>query len=150
MKQIFLTVATLLAINVLSAQDLNPVTWTFEAKNNNDGTADLMFIAAVDKDWYVYSQFVGDDGPIPTSFSFDENNRMGLIGKATEDGTVKKEGFDQMFEMNLKKFGGTVTFVQKIKFSSDLDSISGELEYMTCDDTRCLPPRAIPFKFNLK
>ena len=147
MKQVFLIIATLFAFTAAFAQELNPVEWSFEKSKNDDGTYNLVFTATIESDWFIYSQFLGDDGPIPTSFHLKENPNIELIGSITESGTVKKEGFDKLFEMNLVKYGGTATFTQKVKLRNDTDSISGYLVYMTCDDTRCLPPTEVSFNF---
>ena len=55
-----------------------------------------------------------------------------------------------MFEMNVTKFAKQVSFVQKVKITDDTKPISGYLEFMTCDDTRCLPPAEVDFSFTLK
>lgn len=121
------------------------VDWTYEAKKISGNEFELVFTAEVQDGWYVYSQFLGDDGPIPTSF---EMEGVELVGKGTEKG-YKKEGYDEIFGMNLIKFGKTVTFTQRVKVESGASSISGYLTYMTCNDEQCLPPTDVDFEISL-
>ena len=54
--------------------------------------------------------------------------------------------FDKMFEMNLRYFEGSVTFVQKVKFTKPEYAIDGYLEYGACNDESCLPPQEVGIK----
>ncbi|RMG86796.1 MAG: hypothetical protein D6714_03540, partial [Bacteroidetes bacterium] len=97
-------------------QILDPVKWSFSTEKVNDQEYNLKFTATIEPGWYVYSQFLeGEDGPIPTSFNFDESDHFELVGKAVENSDHRKEGHDPMFDMNIVKFAESVTFTQKIK-----------------------------------
>lgn len=140
----------LLSASFTFGQQLNPVKWGQEVLKISENEYDLVFTATVDNGWYVYSQYLeGDDGPIPTSFNFDSNDQIEFIGKVKEFGN-KKEGYDEMFEMNLIKFGGKTTFTQRVKTTNPSAKISGYLEYMTCDNERCLPPMEVPINLDIK
>ena len=149
MKNTFLFCAILLASNLAFGQILDPVKWDSTAEKISDTEYQLVFTATLDNGWYLYSQFLGDDGPVPTSLTFDENPNIQLVGKAAETGKSKKEGYDELFGMNLVKFGGTATFTQKVTVSNGVDKISGIITYMTCDEMRCLPPDDVPFEITL-
>ncbi|MFT6357173.1 MAG: thiol:disulfide interchange protein DsbD [Saprospiraceae bacterium] len=136
--------------NIAIGQISDPVSWDSKAEKISDTEYNLIFTATLDDGWYLYSQFLGDDGPIPTSFDFGKNANVQLVGKTTETGTSKKEGYDELFDMNLVKFGGTATFTQKVTVSKEVDKISGALTYMTCDEMRCLPPEEVTFEIKLK
>ena len=134
----------------LTAQPLNPVSWTFEAEKVSDSEYDLNFIAEVDEGWFIYSQYIDPDaGPVPTSINIESKEGFELVGKVKEDG-YKKEGFDEIFQTNLIKFGKTSTFTQRIKLSGKTPMIKGYLEFMCCDDQKCLPPRDVEFSFNFE
>ena len=111
MKSFLFVSLLLLVTSALFAQ--STVDWTFKAKKISNEVAEVTFTADVKDGWYIYSQFLGDDGPIPTTFEFEN---VEIIGKGTEKG-YKKEGFDEVFGMNLIKFGKTVTFTQKSEIS---------------------------------
>ena len=54
-----------------NAQIHNPVTWNFAVEGN-----EFVFTADIEEGWHLYSQHLPpDDGPIPTSFNFDKNER---------------------------------------------------------------------------
>lgn len=132
----------------LSAQ-LSPVSWSFDASTVNNQEVDLSVKASIDDGWYVYSQFLEDGGPVPTSITF-ESEGVELVGKSKEVSDHRKEGFDDIFEMNLIKFGKEVDFKQKIKVPAGTKSIKGYVTFMTCNNESCLPPKDVDFEIELK
>ncbi len=134
----------------LSAQILEPVEWTWKSKHLGANEFELIYTADIDDGWAVYSQYLeSDDGPVKTSFEYDKGSHFELLGKNVETGN-KKESFDQVFQMNLIKFKKKGIFTQKIKVSDYSKPITGYLTFMTCDDTRCLPPTDVDFDFKLE
>lgn len=121
------------------------VEWSNSAKKIANDEYQITFTAEVEDGWYIYSQFMGDDGPVPTSFEF-ENAK--LVGKGSEKG-YKKEGFDEIFGMKVTKFGKTVTFTHTVKVKANQKTVDGYLTYMTCDDEQCLPPMEIDFSIKI-
>ena len=149
MKKVLPFVFSLFLSSALSAQDLNPVKWTYQAEKVAEGEYDLVFQPHIADGWYVYSQFLeSDEGPIPTTFFFDENSSVELVGKAAETGD-RHEGYDDIFEMNVVKFSGQPKFTQRVKISGGT-TLKGYLEFMTCDKNRCLPPMEVDFTFHLQ
>ncbi|MEL6925114.1 MAG: protein-disulfide reductase DsbD domain-containing protein [Bacteroidota bacterium] len=130
-------------------QQSQPVKWTFDAEKTAANEYDITFTADAESGWYVYSQFLEDGGPIPTSFNFDDNQGVELVGKAREIGK-KKEGFDKLFEMKVISFSGKTKFVQKIKTPAGATSVKGFLEFMTCNGETCLPPTEVTFNIPLQ
>src|SRR5690606_21299264 len=112
---------------------------------NSEGEVVLLFTADIEEGWNVYSTEVDEGGPIPTSFSFEPSTDFSLIGNAEEEGEAV-EGFDAIFEMHIKKFKKQAIFSQKIKLNHSKATIAGFLEFMVCDDTRCLPPQEVAFE----
>jgi Disulphide bond corrector protein DsbC len=148
MKKIAFFALMLFAASAVVAQQ-SPVKWSYEAKKVADGVYDLAFTAHISDGWYVYSQYLeSDDGPVRTTFTFDENAAVKMEGKNMEDGH-KYEGYDDLFGMNIIKFKGNTTFTQRVKISAPT-KLKGSLEFMTCDNERCLPPVEVPFWFDLK
>ncbi len=143
---------TALATDQESAADdglLEPVKWTLEVQPQADGTHALALKANIDKGWYVYSQIVEEDGPEPTSVEFEEDPNVEVLGKAEEVSDHEVSGFDKVFQMNVTKFKEEVTFLQKIKVGDPNKEVNGLVYFMTCDDSRCLPPTEVPFKVTL-
>ncbi len=131
----------------LTAQ--NPVKWDFVAKKIQDTQYELTFTAKVDAGWSIYSQHTDPSGPVPTAFSFEKNANLEFIGKPIETGK-KKEAFDELFGVNVIKFSGVVNFTQKVKVKSGANAVSGYLEFMSCDDEKCLPPKEVEFEIALE
>lgn len=148
--RIFFAAFALLLASASQAQVLNPVKWTFSSKQISPSEFDLIFTADIEDGWVVYSQFLeSEDGPVPTSFNFESGPHFELKGKCEESGN-KKSAYDKVFEMNLTKFIGKGIFTQRVVVTDFSKPITGYLEFMTCDDERCLPPQGIDFNFPLK
>jgi thiol:disulfide interchange protein DsbD len=131
------------------SQVLKPVKWTFSANKTSDSTANLYLKASMDKGWHIYSQYIKGEGPVPTSFTFYKNRNYLLVGNVYEPKGI--EEYDPNFEMTLKFFVNTVTFIQKIKILSTRSfKVKGALNFMTCDNKQCLPPDDVNFSFNME
>lgn len=149
MKKLFLLIAFNAWIALLATgQNVNPVKWTFEAKSISDKEFDLTFTAQIDPGWYVYSQKLPDDGPIPTSIAINNTEGIELVGEAKEEGH-QKAGFDDMFGMYITKYSESMKITQRIKVTGGTKEITGALTYMTCDNNRCLPPKDVLFSLEL-
>lgn len=132
------------------AQIENPVQWKTDFKQVGPDEFDLIFTASMAPGWSIYSQYLeSDDGPVRTTFEFDKGDHFQLVGKCEESGN-RKEGFDPLFEMNVIKFTNNAKFTQRVKATDLSKAVTGYLTFMTCDDTRCLPPTDVDFSFQLK
>jgi len=140
---------TFFSVN-LSAQIYNPVKWTTTHQQTADGEFDLIFTATIDDGWSIYSQYLeSDDGPVRTTFEFEKPDGYSLVGKNVETGN-KKEGYDELFDMNVIKFYKKAVFTQKVKVTDYSKPIVGYFEFMSCDATKCLPPDMVDFEFTLE
>lgn len=148
MKHIIALFTFLFSIT-LSAQILEPVKWEFQSEKISENEYQLKFIALVDENWAIYSQNIPDDGPIPTSFNFDESDTYTLVNNVVESDENKVTKHDSVFNMTLSKFYNKAEFTQIVKLSNTEANITGTLNFMTCDDKRCLPPADVPFEFRL-
>jgi len=145
----FLPLLFLLFSGVLFAQNYNPVEWSYESKQISKDEFELIFTAQIAEGWTVYSQYIDEGGPVPTSIWYDTEGVIETIGKAEESGHLK-EGMDPIFEMEVAKFlaDQPYSIVQKVKILDPTKKLEGYLTYMTCDDERCLPPTDIDFTFD--
>ncbi len=127
------------------SQIYSPVKWTTSLKDNGDGTYSFLANARIDEGWWVYSQFLSsEDGPIATTVNFDEGTHYKLIGKSKESDNALKI-FDKVFEMEVIKFKHTYSIEQKMKITDPSKPITGYINFMTCNDERCLPPTDVDF-----
>ena len=129
------------------SQILNPITWSFSSERISNDEAVLIFKAKIQKTWHLYGTAIPAGGPVATSFVFEPaKGKYKLVGKITEP--KGKTTFDPNFEMNLKLLAKEAVFKQKIKIlTPDAFEIVGQVEFMCCDDSRCLPPTEKDFKF---
>ena len=134
----------------LTAQIYNPVKWDTDFKHLSGQDFHLIFTATIDDGWSIYSQYLeNDDGPVRTSFEFDAGDHYQLVGKNEENKKNRKEGFDDLFGMNVIKYYKKAVFTQKVKVTDPSKPIVGYLEFMTCDDTKCLPPDMVDFSIQV-
>ena len=134
-------------VYALQAQIKDPVKFKTELTALSDTEAEVVFTAAIDKGWHVYSTDLGDGGPISATFNIDNKSGVELVGKLKPVGK-EVATFDKLFEMKVRYFENTAKFVQKVKFTGGAYAIEGYLEYGACDDESCLPPTQVPFKFS--
>ena len=134
-------------VYALQAQIKDPVKFKTELTPLSDTEAEVVFTAAIDKGWHVYSTDLGDGGPISATFNVDNKSGVELVGKLKPVGK-EVATFDKLFEMKVRYFENTAKFVQKVKFTGGAYAIEGYLEYGACDAESCLPPTQVPFKFS--
>ena len=138
-----LVVALMFAISVFS-QIETPVKWSYAAKRISPTEAVIFLKATIQPGWHIYSQNVKPGGPIKTSFTFAPSKDFGLVGKTIEPKPATK--FEKAFKMNVSYFDKEVVFQQKIKLrSANAATVKGKLEYMVCNNLKCLPPEEVNF-----
>ncbi len=152
MRQIGLCLFIVLAFAIRgTSQIVDPVKWKFSIETLSANELEVIATATIDEKWHVYALKVSDDpdaiGPIPTSLKLNKSSDYEPIGSVTEGKFITH--FDPNFEMDLNYFENTAKFKQKVKITSLSKEgflISGVLEYMACDDSRCIFPEPVKFK----
>ena len=145
MRKVLLVFQLLLAVVMANAQMLNPVKVTSTLKTNGSAEAEIVFSCKIQPGWHVYSTGLGADGPISASFHVNKMDGAELVGKLKAKGK-EISTFDPLFEMKLRYFEGSATFVQKIKFTKPTYVIDAYLEYGACSEQNCLPPSEASIK----
>ena len=143
-----------------SSQILEPVKWTFSKKQISENKYELTFVADIEEGWAVYSKDIYNTGvdceieicPIPVTFEYnqysDTEKGFYLLGDGVEEDTNKKVSQDPIFLMEVTKFEKQAVFRQTIELGNKDMSITGFLTFMTCVDTKCLPPTDVEFTFS--
>ncbi|WP_455672178.1 cytochrome c biogenesis protein CcdA [Phocaeicola sp.] len=151
MKKKFFLSCLLMVMALLPAfaQIQDPVKFKTELKTISDTEAQIVFTGKIDAGWHVYSTDLPSGGPISATFNVEKIQGAELVGKLTPQGK-EIENFDKVFEMKLRYFENTATFVQKIKITGTTYMVEGYLEYGACNDENCLPPTEVPFNFSGK
>ena len=129
----------------------NPVSWSFSAKKVADKTYEVKMVATMLTNWHLYSQIQPDDAiAIPTAFTISPNPLFSLDGKIQEIGKMEVMK-DPTLGVSANQYSKTVTFVQKIKLKANVKTnFNGSVEYQTCDDKKCLPPKTVNFSIAIK
>ncbi|MCF7568273.1 thioredoxin family protein [Sabulilitoribacter arenilitoris] len=145
-KLILIVVLTFSTIGF--SQIFEPVKWSTSVEKISDTEYKLISKASIEPGWHLYSQNVPEDGPIPTTFTYDDaNGAFKIVGNTSEG-----EGHtvdDPVFKMKIKFFEGNAVFEQNIEVLGDKAAIEGFVEFMVCNDEQCLPPTEVDLVFNL-
>ena len=149
MKKLLFPLFLLLFAVAVQAQIQDPVKFKSELKTLAADEAEVVFTAAIDKGWHVYSTDLGDGGPISATFNVEKISGAEVAGKLKPVGK-EISTFDKLFEMKVRYFENTAQFVQKLKLTGGAYQLEGYLEYGACNDENCLPPTQVPFKFSGK
>ncbi len=145
------TILALLCVALLSqAQILTPVKWKVQLEDPGTPEKAIVFTATAQSGWHLYDMGLPSGGPVSTSFTFETLSGAELIGKpvASKQPTTV---YDELFSMELRWYGGTVSFTQPFKVTDPAKfKLAGELEFMACNDETCLPPDRVEFSFEKK
>ncbi|CDF79987.1 cytochrome c biogenesis protein DsbD [Formosa agariphila KMM 3901] len=136
-------------VGSVNAQILEPVKWSTSVTKVSETEYELVATATIDQGWHLYSQTVPEGGPIPTTFTY-----KGSKDYLKKGNTQEEQGHiidDPIFEMKIKYFDGEVEFRQRVKVKGDIPfTVNGVVEFMVCDDSRCLPPTEVDLEFIVK
>jgi DsbC/DsbD-like thiol-disulfide interchange protein len=148
MKKISLL--ALVVSSSLMAMAQNPVSWTFKAKKLADKTYEVTATATIQKGWHIYSMNMNGDIGVPTSFSFTNNALLSLDGKVKANGKMIN-AVDATTKQKVQYYSNNVSFTQKVKLKGNVKtSLAGSVEFMSCDDVKCLPPKTQTFAVALQ
>ena len=150
MKKLLVLAAVVFAALSGNAQ-LNPIMWSFSATKTGDKLYEIKMKATIQNKWHLYSQTQPDDAiVIPTTFTINANPLFKLEGKIIETGKMEKFK-DKELGVSANQYSSTVTFVQKVKLKAIVKTnFTGNVEYQTCDDHQCLPPKKVNFSIAIK
>jgi thiol:disulfide interchange protein DsbD len=133
------------------SQIYDPVKWETKVEKISKNEFNLISIATIDKGWHLYSQDVPKDGPIPTSFIYDDDGGVFKITGNTQEGEGTIE-FTKLFGeegMDIEHFSNKATFIQKIEVVGAKNKVHAFVEFMACNDTQCTPPKEVDLEFDL-
>ena len=132
----------------LSAQIYDPVSWEFSYEKKGNNRYDLIFAATIEEGSHIYSMDVPENGPIPTSFIFDT-----MPGYKLEDSvfevTKPEDLFDEAFGFRIKSFSNRAEFRQTVYSEEPAFTVSGTVNYMSCNKSACSPPKDVEFSIRI-
>ena len=134
MKKALLLLLLFLVFAKTNSQILDPVKWKTRTEKISDREFNLVFEAAIEPEWHVYSQFTPEDGPLPLELVFDnQKGNFQAIGKAKE--SPYKTQFNDVFGVNEYYFEKTFSLKQRVKIINDKTSqITVTLNYQVCKE----------------
>lgn len=148
MKKLIFFASVFIALSSLAFAQPAKVSWSTSSKKIAVGKYEVRFTAKVPMGYHLYSQFTGE-GPVATSFRFNKNALIKTEGAVKEKGKLISVD-DQIWNNKQKFYFGTVEFVQIVKQKTKAKTnISGSIEYMICDEKKCLPPTSQDFNVAL-
>ncbi|MBK8500514.1 MAG: hypothetical protein IPL52_17260 [Flavobacteriales bacterium] len=130
-------------------QPSGPVRWSTEASVASDGSVRVEIVAHCEEGWHIYAtELPSDQGPLPTVFRFTPSSAYASLGALQEPKAV--EEFDENFGVQVRHHSGEARFLLSVKpVISGAFSVEGEVEYMACNGSTCLPPVSVPFKIDI-
>ncbi|MEO5564827.1 MAG: protein-disulfide reductase DsbD domain-containing protein [Chitinophagaceae bacterium] len=148
MKKTIVLALVLLSSVALKAQ--SPITWTFSATKVADKKYEIHMTAAIQPGWHLFSQTQPEDAiAIPTGFTINPNPLLAMDGKIKEVGKVEKF-HDAKLEISASQYSNKVDFVQVVKLKAKAKTnVTGIVEFQTCNDEKCLPPKKLNFSVAL-
>ncbi len=148
MKNTIISLLLLISASMFG-QMYNPVKWSTSVEKISDKEYVLKAQAVIQSGWHLYGQYIEEGGPSRTAFIFKNTKKnFELVGKTTEE--KGHEVVDKIFDMKIKYFEDKALFTQKIKFTSaEISNVAGEVEFMVCDDSNCLPPTSEELTFKI-
>ncbi|MGJ7033640.1 protein-disulfide reductase DsbD domain-containing protein [Niabella hirudinis] len=149
MKHILVGLLCVMAFGSTMAQ-VDPASWKFSAKKISNKVYEVQMVATLKSGWHLYSQTQPKDAiAYPTKVGFANNPLIVRTGSVKELGKMEKF-HDATTKSTTHQYANTVTFVQRVTLKAAAKtSVSGTVEYQTCDDKKCLPPKTIPFNVPL-
>ena len=149
----YATALALLLAPKVAAQprQIQTVLWDFSLEPTPARRGEMITVhlsASPRGQWYIYSHtLVKGKGPHPTDFRFDLPAGLQLLG--TIEAPTPKKKFDKGFEMEVEYYREPVVFRQRILIGDDATTgqlqIKGTVHFQSCDDTRCMLPKDLPF-----
>ena len=145
-KKLLFSFVVLIIAGATAFAQLNPVSWAFNSKKIGDKTYEVRMTATMQPGWHLYSQVQPEDAiAIPTDIQFNKNTLISLNGSIKEVGKMQKFKDDKL-GVAANQYAKKVEIVQVVKLKANAKTnLTGTIEYQTCDDEKCLPPKKVNF-----
>jgi thiol:disulfide interchange protein DsbD len=147
-RAIFTAAAILLIAFSASSQIYDPVTWDFTYEKKSENSYELVFTAEIEKGSHIYAMEIPEGGPIATSFTINAPSGIILDGKPYEV-TKPEEVFDEAFGFKIKSFSDKAEFRQKITAQNSSFTVTGLVNFMSCNNATCSPPKDVEFSIKI-
>ncbi len=134
----------------------NPIKWNISSISVEEGIYELVIKAELENKWHLYSQFLEENegydplnSPFSTYITYELGSNFDTIGNTKEIGV--ETHYDPVWESEISFFSNKATFTQLIKLKNkDSSLLNGNINFMICNETQCLPPEDYSFSIDLK
>ena len=122
----------------LDDQIVRPAEWSYKVSSKGNETYEITLKGKIKRGFHIYSQFIGEGGPIPLTIEFEKKEGVKLLGKAEESGGLIKIEKDPVFDIPLSYFEKEAIFTQKITSKNPSANFNVEINGMACDESSCI------------
>lgn len=143
-----LTLVAAFVAGPVLAQPQQVVTWKVKVEHVKDDVFRVTFDADIPSGWHIYDLGPYENGPIATSFAFEKNAAVELVGKVKPVKPTPRH-FDEVWGMDIGYFVGKNSFTQEVKLKGEKATLKGLIEWQSCTDESCLPPGEHEFSLEL-
>ncbi|MFQ3580161.1 MAG: protein-disulfide reductase DsbD domain-containing protein, partial [Bacteroidales bacterium] len=131
------------------AQVENHVHWKTSYIVQPDSTIIVEFKATIDDKWHLYSYDIGEGPILPLTINIKKTSNFTELKKIYS----KNKGisfYDTLMQQQVKYFEKEALFYYTIKAKKFPLEFNGYINYMQCDDEKCLPPRDYDFSLTIQ
>ena len=125
MKKLLVTLIISAFCSILANAQPQHVRWTYESKAISGNLFEISITVTPDPGWHVYDTLKTDFGPSATVVSIDTAGGVKVVEGPEVDGKLHKT-YD--------------TFTHKVDVPSGVESVSANLEWMSCNNVNCDRP----------
>ncbi len=125
------------------------VTWTFDLVQKNAGTYEFQAHAEIKPGFHLWSVNPGGDGTlIPTDFTI-EDEHIKWSGDWKESMAPQVRSYD-FIDGAVRYFDRNVTFSRLLTGLRPGATLSGSVDFQTCNEQMCFPPETLDFTVQLQ
>lgn len=122
------------------------VSWTTHIEKLEDAQYLLVFEAAIDEEWYIFSQTSPEGGSQPAYFEFVTQEGYQRIGEVSE--SVPTPYYNPVFGVTEQIFKGSARFEQRIALLEPIPQIEITLYYQVCKEVCISAAEDFVFSFD--
>ena len=136
LRHSLLTLTALLTAALAAAQS---VTWKSSVEPLGGDAYRIVLEAAIPAGYHMYDMGPYEGGPTATTIVLTPGEGVQLDG-SVEQLTKAHTYYDELFGMQIGTLSGKPRFAQKVHLATAKGTVTAQLEWMTCNDSSCMPP----------
>lgn len=149
MKKLLATLFLSAFCLILANAQSQHVRWTYESKAISENLFEISITVTPEPGWHVYDTLKTDFGPVATVVSIGTADGVKVVEGPEVNGKLRKS-YDKDYMMEVGYFEGPVTFIHKVDVPAGVESISADLEWMSCNNVNCDRPAQETIKIRVR